>query len=811
MDFSTTTNFKNRINTPTKEQIAAIYNPSKRQKLNNDIPRALKVNEIITNQNNYKLPSIGDTTKTNFNNSQFLNSVPSNIIPIVHPPNNTHDFFTDLKTDLNDPNLQNQISGIMKKYPPPIPPPNPQDSNNVKKDEKGGIMIPFIYPPPPIINKEEIPYSLEFFKKKFEKLQEQIDKEEGRLNIPIKRERKQSLSTQRKGSSSTPSENSKSKSRSKSATSSKSSSPDTVPPQPKPPSSNIYIQAPPLPFPPPNYMPYPLQAEKSNLVPIDVFETFLEASEILPRVDMVVASAAGSLFEMKDQAKTEGFDVKEVEMKKKLLEEDEEEKRLYSQQELAAAASDSVPYTDEEYYSRIDTKVYQDPYPQRKNNFVEISQYNKFIKYQQRTSRKRKHEDSETESESEESDPELIEDIDSLPLNAKHKFARRNREEYFNWDVEKGEEEMEIELDKETKRRSTIKSLDELQAWELKNREDIYKDKKYEILRRIEQVKRSKITFRNLIFYDQELKNFARKCELERDEQLVQLKIMENYELLKNSLMFYEDSNKIYKHLNYVLINKLEKLKTFFEYQKDLFEEYVKNGDHEIFDLKSKESNRIYNNHLNNNYSEDIKEIFKNSLLKENFNGIEFPKLSNEEISNINLNNDDSVLVHDFMPLITAEEFNIITGDPNVNNNDGISPTKKSKDASKSKSLKHKIFHNPIYDRLATSGSDTNLSDSNSGTNTPSKRRGTRRGTQQQEQAQTISPNKNSASPNPITDSIFYSDSIDLKLTDTALQNKIMKQFNGPNGARSDEIIKDLKMMGIKTKWPLETTLQQAK
>ena len=57
--------------------------------------------------------------------------------------------------------------------------------------------------------------------------------------------------------------------------------------------NQVYVEAPPLPFPPPNYMPYPLSSEKSTLTPSEVFGVFLEANSQLPRVDMVVASAAG--------------------------------------------------------------------------------------------------------------------------------------------------------------------------------------------------------------------------------------------------------------------------------------------------------------------------------------------------------------------------------------------------------------------------------------------------------------------------------------------------------------------------------------
>ena len=67
---------------------------------------------------------------------------------------------------------------------------------------------------------------------------------------------------------------------------------------------------------------------------------------------------------------------------------------------------------------------------------------------------------------------------------------------------------------------------------------------------------------------DDELLNIEQDLALERDLELLHLKLLENYELLKNSLNFYQNSHKIYNHLNYILINKLEKLKTFLKFKK---------------------------------------------------------------------------------------------------------------------------------------------------------------------------------------------------------------------------------------------------
>ena len=63
-------------------------------------------------------------------------------------------------------------------------------------------------------------------------------------------------------------------------------------------------------------MKYPLNSDKANLLPNKVFNELLEANEELPRIDMVVASAAGSLFEMRQQADKEGFNILGFELDK---------------------------------------------------------------------------------------------------------------------------------------------------------------------------------------------------------------------------------------------------------------------------------------------------------------------------------------------------------------------------------------------------------------------------------------------------------------------------------------------------------------
>ncbi|KAK7686821.1 hypothetical protein QCA50_009896 [Cerrena zonata] len=154
------------------------------------------------------------------------------------------------------------------------------------------------------------------------------------------------------------------------------------------------------------------------------------------------------------------------------------------------------------------------------------------------------------------------------------------------------------------------------------------------------------------------------------------------------------------------------------------------------------------------------------------------------------------------MPLITSEEFDLITGDlPLKLKSSSSSSTSKDSAANKLKSnmnIKHQIFQSPLYDK--TSGSDTNgnisftsmsngnASDSGgSSTTTPAKRRPGRR-----------------AGTNSNSNSNDKDDDPDKQHTEAALLAKIMKQFSGPAAAKNDELNEDLNMMGVKTRWPVD-------
>ena len=121
-----------------------------------------------------------------------------------------------------------------------------------------------------------------------------------------------------------------------------------------------------------------------------------------------------------------------------------------------------------------------------------------------------------------------------------------------------------------------------------------------------------------------------------------------------------------------------------------MFQDYIKNKK-DIFDLNSKESNKLILGLSNKDYSVEIKEIFKNLIIQD---------LSNQEQSELSstiipelkfdrVDNNKQVLIHDFMPLITPEEFNIITGDLSRK-----SLSSSSSSSSKNKNSSHKKFIN---------------------------------------------------------------------------------------------------------------------
>ena len=973
MDHSKVPVFKRPTKLPTREELAAIFNPPKQRKLSSDsTPRIIEQSRVSLD-----LPLLTQTHQTQHSttsstkfispphllppnaaiNNPILNSVPQNIIPIVHLPAIVSDFFSDITTDLTNEKLSNQINGILGKFPPPIPPENPTTTTitttttsnpqqtNTSEDftlERGGMMVPFIYPPPPIINPNELPYSLASFKEKLDNLYYEQQQQLQQSQIKPSRGRPQG-----KKKLKTPDSSMTIKTPLSDITYNNTND------------NQVYVEAPPLPFPPPNYMPYPLSSEKSTLTPSEVFEVFLEANSQLPRVDMVVASAAGSLFDMKSLAYKEGFNILDYELGKlngnnnnnnnnnnnmsggnrgklrqrtglkgmdeegtindnetddgqnreeQIIEEEEEregededseeeEEEGEEGEEMGSEEGESEEEKqeieqgeeiedDETYFLKIDTKEYYDSYVTTNEdptdtttttNKVEINMINpNFEKISSKLSNV-KNKPTTIEQTDDKSLNEAIEDVYSYPEEAIGNLYRLDRNEFFptnNNNNNKPNKEIAYisGLNHEKRRNELSKSIEVIEDFETRHLDDLFKVKKYHLLTRLKNLQSSKISFLNHtssnMIKDDELLNIEQDLALERDLELLHLKLLENYELLKNSLNFYQNSHKIYNHLNYILINKLEKLKTFFEIQKNLFLEYIKKDDKDndddddngnsrnIFNINEKESNKLFIGISNHDYSNEIKDILKNLIvndIQQSSNENNTPKNSDSN-SNSNSNSIDSlelpeliktpsssnklgggggggggggerggslppVLLHDFMPLITSQEFNLITGELNHKSLKNYVTTTNSTAASNPNHKK--MLLNSIYEKMITSGSDTNLSDSGSNTTTTTtttatsnikggKRRGGRRATTTTTSTNantTTTTNPNDKSNNGISNGGGINGNVkenfDHKYSEATLLAKIMKQFSGPKMAKPDELNHDLELMGIKTKWPI--------
>lgn len=86
---------------------------------------------------------------------------------------------------------------------------------------------------------------------------------------------------------------------------------------------------------------------------------------------------------------------------------------------------------------------------------------------------------------------------------------------------------------KERRRKTLRTHLENMEEFEQRNRDDIYRAKKYKLLQRIDNLRTSKVRFRKSVIRDDELQQIQRQLEIERDYELVKLKLFEQYELLK--------------------------------------------------------------------------------------------------------------------------------------------------------------------------------------------------------------------------------------------------------------------------------------
>lgn len=638
----------------------------------------------------------------------LAHALPAGVYPIVPTPFKVADFFSDLPPDISDAVLL-QMDKIVLTFPPPLPPQVPHQHRYAE----GAMMVPFVYPPVPTLHPDEYLVDQQVLRRRGRRSAAPAPLSPGRIGMP----------------------------------------PD-----------DVYPVMPPLPFPPPGFMPYPLLADQSTLTPETVFADWLDALERLPRVDMVAASAAGSIFDIRAQADSAGLTVEKLEELARNSRFAESDPEADDDKSDTSGTSDlELGYQNYlDYVSQIDTTNEYDRYAvlPRDNTFVLNSTVrNIYSLVEPRTLERGLVPESSLKHTYEYSDRDV-------------KIASEGTElipPYSERDISNASGAL-----KERRRQELLQSYSQLETFAAQNKARIYARNKLRLLARLRLLQKSQIYFDDdkTVLENEELERYVSKQQALRDEQLLQLKSHQTYETARATLEFYQTSNRAYKNMNNTVINKLEKLKNLFEFQKAKLDE-INNatGDPDIYNIRSKESAKLYNSFVEQNYANEIKSVFRAAALREEgvpdaeqaFDPSIFDKIFTERSHTAN--------VHDFMPLVTKEEFELVTGE-------APSKTGPAKDANnKNKGPRHQIFQSPVYDR-ATSGSDTTASDSGAPV---VKRRPGRR-----------------AAPKPI-----YGEESSKLTSEAILVAKIMKQFVGPAAANADELTNDLDLMGVDTRWPV--------
>lgn len=858
-----------RIELPTPEDLATIFGLDlKRQKLD-EVPKSLQKiatsTSSSTSDDNDNLmanieylnsisknplpPPFLPTPSNNYPQNSELNSVPPNILPIIKHPLTVSDFYTDLDTTvLSNPNVNYQVNQILNRFPPPYPP-------SLKKFDENGVLIPFIYPPPPKIkpdfDKEQYLHMLRLKRDIITKMnnpQPQPQQQNATSPSPEQQhaeyhQSRESPSLESQSSAYQPSNYSNEVTPTPAGQSfdggeldTKSSPSRPMDEQLEPPShpalenyDNYYYPAvPPLPFPPANFMPYILRTDQASLTPHEVFNKLLKASNKLPRIDMVVASAAGSLFDIKNQAHTEGFSSTRHESQARRHDDSDEydeydgernEDDEYDSSGSTDGSSSELVDEDLEdyihYAQGIDTSeaydyYYTDEYnkgiDKAVKNTVVVNQRNPdYDQIEIRTSKNGKIIRGKRP----------IYDEYEISGDKNQKFVNRDTVRTNEVNNNGGRDIISANSNNRERRREELKqSVQNLEDFATSHRREIYLSKKRQLLTKLRNLRESNIGLSDdkTILKDDDLKYFADKLRSKRDDELLRLKFYSNYESLKASMSFYEDSNKYYKSMNSTMTNKLLKLKNFFEFQRTTFNNLIKNfknGDiPESFDIKNKESLKLFNGISKQDYNTDIKEILKKSANDDELVSMKsishqspefLAALASKKPSGFTTEDllSSNLVIHDFMPLVTTEEFNLITGDlPNKIK----SMSSKESSSLKTKhaiNIKHQIFQSPLYD--PNSGSDSNsgqsgsnqyypnpnghTSDSATSSVTTTKRRPGRRSNASIANGEGFNP--------------------DRQHTEAALLAKIMKQFIGPLSVKNEELTNDLEMMGIETKWPI--------
>ncbi|KAJ9109473.1 hypothetical protein QFC19_002226 [Naganishia cerealis] len=496
--------------------------------------------------------------------------------------------------------------------------------------------------------------------------------------------------------------------------------------------NKTYVELPPLPFPPPNYMPYPMLSDRSTLAPLEVVQSFLDALQNLPRTNMVVASAAGSLLDMKHQAEQEGLTIEDFENGATYDAEnvDTEEAEEYMAFAAGVDTSETVDYYDQKKSPPSTVEVNSDMYSRLANVAPRLSSIG-------RTKSNLLTEPTTT-------------NIDIFQPSHNHEPHPTPSISHPSKDIVTANG-----VNKERRREDLLRSANQLRSFETRHRRQVYEHKRLQLLLRLESLRSSKIllTDESLIVND-DLRAIQRELEFQRDFEIFRLKVGQNYHLSNNVQFYYENCDRAYKRYNSNVVNKLKKLENFFQYQYDLFNQLLNNASNDVFDIKTRDSGKLYHGISQRNFSAEIKQR-------------ETPAVK------------PAPLVHDFMPMTSLAEFDIITGD-------GPSKIKQSNLSSKeakNANLHHTIFQNALYDP-ATSNSDTNYSELSTSLPSTPKRRGRR------------------AATNLGADKLELFDK-QSKHSEAALIARIMKNFVGPQGSKPDELTTDLDQMGITTRWPI--------
>ncbi|CAN3373974.1 hypothetical protein DIRU0_D05556 [Diutina rugosa] len=647
-----------------------------------------------------------------------LHNVPDDFVPLVPPPHHPHEFFSDFAADA-DPRRRHQINKILGMFPPPVPPETSGGADEVK--------IPFIWPPPPVIRPHQLPYSMAAFRTNLEQY--------CRLTRLEKDRRKKKT-------------------------------PDDL---------AEYVPAPPLPFPPANFMPYPLKASEASLTPPEVVELLLNAKDHLPRVDMILASAAGQLVDYHHQVGEEGLDQEYYDAR---LAANGHGRRLRGRGLRGDA--------DDIDFDGIDTRDYNEAMGEANYKYEPLRDW----EYTQHYQKVKPEASYERTGWSRGSDSEVepkFEPTDELQLSTKEQEFNSIKASNLAELIEN--EPQEISSNARDQRRLQFSSaLDALDSHHVSHRDELFRQRKAELIERLNKLRSSRIHFQNSDISDSELASYDRRQSLIRDIELIRIWLERNYELLKASVTFYNDVNRVYRDYLQLMTNKLGKLHHFFQFQQSV----LQHADH--FDIRSRDSVKLYQGQVTTDYAALIKSIVKShpkdtlqtaTPEAEADDGIErstsaSPPPSKQVSSLTQLSENDTALVHDYMPLITPAEFSMITGDvARQQSAKGSSPNKQNP------SLKHQIFSSSLYDPV-TSGSDTNASDSVA---SPPAVGVPRRG-------------RRTATPSAAQGGPRAADGVSTQHTEATLLAKIMKHFVGPNQATNDEYNSDLDQMHIDSVWP---------